>query len=80
MLIVISYRAFMYAVSSPATQQVHFAVFVYATAVKHMYAPKIEEAIDSVTCDRLHNRWVEIQYWVDIPRATNESHIQMYTQ
>ena len=38
----------------------------------------IHDAVNSVTPQMLHNTWVEIEYRLDISRATNGSHVEVY--
>lgn len=54
---------------------------VYATPVQDVcdLRHRITEAINSVTPDMLHNTWIEIEYRLDILRATNGAHIEMHT-
>ena len=35
-------------------------------------------AVNSVTPQMLHNTWVEVEYRLDIPRATNGSHVEVH--
>ena len=39
---------------------------------------RIIEAIDTVTVDMLARTWQEIEYWLDIVRATDGAHVEMY--
>ena len=39
---------------------------------------RINAAVNSVTPQMLHNTWVEVQYQLDISRATNGSHVEVY--
>ena len=39
---------------------------------------RIYAAVNSVTLQMLHNTWVEVEYRLDISRATNGSHVEVY--
>ena len=39
---------------------------------------RIYAAVNEVTPQMLHNTWVEIEYRLDISRATNGSHVEVY--
>ena len=38
----------------------------------------IYAAVNNVTPQTLRNTWVEVEYWLDISRSTNGSHVEDY--
>ena len=55
-------------------------IIVYRTKVRDINAfhHRIIEAIDTVTVDMLARTWQEIEYRLDIVRATDGAHVEMY--
>ena len=53
---------------------------VYGTPVYDLadLQERIYAAVNNVTPQMLHNTWVEIDYRLDISRATNGSHVEVY--
>ena len=39
---------------------------------------QIYAAVNNVTPQMLHNTWVEVEFRLDISRATNGSHVEVY--
>ena len=50
------------------------------TAVRDFidFRERISAAVNNVTSQMLHNTWVEVEHRLDVPRATNGSHAQVY--
>ena len=36
---------------------------------------RIYAAVNNVTPQMLHNKWVEVEFWLDISHATNGGHV-----
>ncbi|KAJ4442309.1 hypothetical protein ANN_12177 [Periplaneta americana] len=53
---------------------------VYRTPVRDLadLQERIYAAVNNVTPQMLHNTWVEVEYRLDISRATNGSHVEVY--
>ena len=53
---------------------------VYRTPVRDFadLQERIYVAVNNVTSQMLLNTWVEVEYRLDIPRATNGSHVEVY--
>lgn len=53
---------------------------VYRTPVRDLadLQERICTAVNNVTPQMLHNTWVEVEYRLDISRATNGSHVEVY--
>ncbi|KAJ4428941.1 hypothetical protein ANN_25937 [Periplaneta americana] len=53
---------------------------VYRTPVRDLadLQERIYAAVNNVTPQMLHNTWVEVEYRLDISRATNGSHVEIY--
>ena len=53
---------------------------VYRTKVRDIsdLQQRIIEAHDAVTVDMLARTWLEIEYRLDIPRATDGAHVEVY--
>ena len=53
---------------------------VYAEKVRniHHLQERITSAIETVTRDRIQKTWQEIEFRLDVSRATNVAHIEMY--
>ena len=39
---------------------------------------RIYDIVNNVIPQMLHNTSVEVEYWLDIPRANNGSHVEVY--
>ena len=53
---------------------------VYMTPVCNLadLQQRIYAAVNNVIPQMLHNTWVEVEYRLDISRATNISHVEVY--
>ena len=53
---------------------------VYPTKVRYVsdLQQQIIEALDTVTVDMLARTWLEIEYRLDILRATDSAHVEVY--
>jgi hypothetical protein len=53
---------------------------VYATPIRDVVElrRKITDVIRTITSDKLNNTWAEIEYRLDILRATNGAHVEVY--
>ena len=66
----------------------HFIFFLWGYIKNIMYAEKIRNiqhlqyritsAIETVTRDMIQKTWQEIEFCLDVSRATNGAHIEMY--
>jgi len=53
---------------------------VYAEKIRNIQhlQDRITSAIETVTQDMIQKRWQEIEFRLDVSRATNVAHIEMY--
>jgi hypothetical protein len=53
---------------------------VYATPIRDVaeLRRKITDVIRTITSDMLNNTWAEIEYPLDILRATDGAHVEVY--
>ena len=53
---------------------------VYAEKIRNIQQlqERITSAIETVTRDMIQKTWQEIEFSLDVPRATNGAHIEMY--
>ena len=53
---------------------------VYAEKIRntHHLQERITSAIETVTLDMIQKTWHEIEFRLDVSRATNGAHIEMY--
>jgi len=53
---------------------------VYADRIRNIQhlQERITSAIETVTRDMIHETWQEIEFRLDVSRATNDAHIEMY--
>jgi hypothetical protein len=70
------------------TNSVTVAFFCYKTNITSAYSEKIRNiqhlqeritsAIENITRDVIQKTWQEIEFSLDVSRATNGAHIEMY--
>ena len=58
----------------------YFKSIVYAEKIRNIQhlQERITSAIETVTRDMIQNTWQEKEFRLDVSRATNAAHIEMY--
>ena len=65
---------------SPDLSLLDFKNIVYAEKIRNIMhqQERITSAIETVTRDMIQKTWQEIEFRLDVSRATNGAHIEMY--